>query len=181
MSLTPTPVTSSAIAWIFSSKSRIFFGFFTPIEVCPSLLIKKDRGCPIDPKARPKAFRETNVATNVPGLELLQHDAGDDGAEAGCGGDGKYSNQYGFGSSSEDDQDVDVVGVHRNNNDDGGSDDDDNDDEDANIETTSDDDKMQGCIFCFKLNICLENILVYLLIYSGLYLLKLYFLIVSCE
>ncbi|KAL6969349.1 hypothetical protein U1Q18_029065 [Sarracenia purpurea var. burkii] len=124
-----------------SSAARSLVTLFR--EVCPSLLIKKDRGRPIDPKARPKAFGETNVSTNVPGLELLQHDAGDDDAEAGCSGDGEYSNQYGFGSSSEDDQDVDAVGAHRDNNDDGGSDDDDNDDEDANIET-SDDDKMQG-------------------------------------
>lgn len=44
-------------------------------EVCPSLLIKKDRGRPIDPKARPKAFGEVNVTSNVPGAELLQYDS----------------------------------------------------------------------------------------------------------
>ncbi|XP_073099414.1 uncharacterized protein [Elaeis guineensis] len=43
-------------------------------EICPSLLVKKDRGRPIDPKARPKAFGEVSVASNVPGVELLQHD-----------------------------------------------------------------------------------------------------------
>ncbi|EEF47597.1 protein SDA1 homolog [Ricinus communis] len=47
-------------------------------EVCPSLLIKKDRGRPIDPKAKPKAFGEVNVASNIPGVELLQHDDDDD-------------------------------------------------------------------------------------------------------
>eukprot|EP00268_Persea_americana_P062781 TRINITY_DN8080_c0_g1_i2.p1 TRINITY_DN8080_c0_g1~~TRINITY_DN8080_c0_g1_i2.p1 ORF type:complete len:383 (+),score=134.25 TRINITY_DN8080_c0_g1_i2:2372-3520(+) len=44
-------------------------------EVCPSLLVKKDRGRPTDPKARPKAFGEVNVASNVPGAELLQCDS----------------------------------------------------------------------------------------------------------
>ncbi|ONK65926.1 uncharacterized protein A4U43_C06F2410 [Asparagus officinalis] len=43
-------------------------------EICPSLLIKKDRGRPIDPKARRKAFGEVSVAGNVPGIELLQDD-----------------------------------------------------------------------------------------------------------
>ncbi|KAL2465542.1 ARM repeat superfamily protein [Abeliophyllum distichum] len=43
-------------------------------EVCPSLLIKKDRGRPTDPKARPKAFGEVQVASNVPGVELLEQD-----------------------------------------------------------------------------------------------------------
>nr|POF03057.1 isoform 2 of protein sda1 like [Quercus suber] len=43
-------------------------------EVCPALLIKKDRGHPTDPKARPKAYGEVNVSSNVPGVELLQED-----------------------------------------------------------------------------------------------------------
>ncbi|XP_020591282.1 protein SDA1 homolog [Phalaenopsis equestris] len=43
-------------------------------EICPSLLVKKDRGRPIDPKARPKAFGEVSVATDVPGIELLHHE-----------------------------------------------------------------------------------------------------------
>lgn len=43
-------------------------------EVCPSLLVKKDRGRPIDPKARPKAYGEVSVVSNVPGVELLQND-----------------------------------------------------------------------------------------------------------
>ncbi|KAJ6689113.1 hypothetical protein OIU85_005512 [Salix viminalis] len=41
-------------------------------EVCPSLLIKKDRGRPIDPKARPKAYGEVNIVSSVPGVELLE-------------------------------------------------------------------------------------------------------------
>ncbi|KAI3933228.1 hypothetical protein MKW98_012480 [Papaver atlanticum] len=47
-------------------------------EVCPSLLVKKDRGRPTNPKARPKAFGEVNIASNVSGLELLQNDDGED-------------------------------------------------------------------------------------------------------
>jgi protein SDA1 len=42
------------------------------LQVCPSLLIKKDRGRPINPTARPKAYGEVNVATDVPDAELLQ-------------------------------------------------------------------------------------------------------------
>ncbi|KAL4581886.1 hypothetical protein LXL04_006420 [Taraxacum kok-saghyz] len=42
--------------------------------ICPSLLIKKDRGRPTDPKAKPKAFGEINVPSDVPGAELLLDD-----------------------------------------------------------------------------------------------------------
>ncbi|KAG9140449.1 hypothetical protein Leryth_016177, partial [Lithospermum erythrorhizon] len=47
------------------------------LRVCPSLLIKKDRGRPIDPKAKPKAFGDVNVASNVPGIELLEQEVDD--------------------------------------------------------------------------------------------------------
>ncbi|KAL9679463.1 hypothetical protein QQ045_017325 [Rhodiola kirilowii] len=40
-------------------------------EICPSLLIKKDRGRPTDPKAKPKAYGERTVTSNVAGVELL--------------------------------------------------------------------------------------------------------------
>ncbi|CAM8957997.1 unnamed protein product [Rhodiola kirilowii] len=40
-------------------------------EICPSLLIKKDRGRPTDPKAKPKAYGERTVTSNVPDVELL--------------------------------------------------------------------------------------------------------------
>ncbi|KAF8378179.1 hypothetical protein HHK36_029516 [Tetracentron sinense] len=50
-------------------------------EVCPSLLIKKDRGRPTDPKARPKAFGEVDVVSNVPGVDLLQHDDDEDDSD----------------------------------------------------------------------------------------------------
>uniref|UniRef100_A0A0E0KVL8 Protein SDA1 n=1 Tax=Oryza punctata TaxID=4537 RepID=A0A0E0KVL8_ORYPU len=48
-------------------------------EICPSLLVKKDRGRPVDPKARPKAFGEATVATDVPGAELLDEDFSSEG------------------------------------------------------------------------------------------------------
>ncbi|KAE8023583.1 hypothetical protein FH972_009260 [Carpinus fangiana] len=48
-------------------------------EICPSLLIKKDRGRPTDPKARPKAYGEVDVVSDVPGVELLQTDDNNEG------------------------------------------------------------------------------------------------------
>lgn len=44
------------------------------LQVCPSLLIKKDRGRPSDQKAKPKAFGEVQVASNIPGVELLEQE-----------------------------------------------------------------------------------------------------------
>ncbi|KAG9445522.1 hypothetical protein H6P81_011650 [Aristolochia fimbriata] len=52
-----------------SSAARSLISLFR--EICPSLLTKKDRGRPTDPKARPKAFGEVKVATDVVGVELL--------------------------------------------------------------------------------------------------------------
>ncbi|KAK4791419.1 hypothetical protein SAY86_031832 [Trapa natans] len=46
-------------------------------EVCPSMLVKKDRGRSSDPKARPKAYGEVSVAEDVPDADLLQEDVGD--------------------------------------------------------------------------------------------------------
>ncbi|XP_021901267.1 protein SDA1 homolog [Carica papaya] len=62
-------------------------------EVCPSLLVKKDRGRPSDPKARPRAFGEANVCSSVPDVDLLQHSGEDedeyeDENENNEGGDG---------------------------------------------------------------------------------------------
>ncbi|GMH15200.1 hypothetical protein Nepgr_017041 [Nepenthes gracilis] len=79
-------------------------------EVCPSLLAKKDRGRPTDPKARPKAFGEVNVASNVPGIELLRQD--DDAVSDDHSDDGDVDNDsgihgYSFSSSKEDEDDVD--------------------------------------------------------------------------
>jgi protein SDA1 len=49
------------------------------VQICPSLLIKKDRGRPTDPKARPKAYGEVDVVSDVPGVELLQTDDNNEG------------------------------------------------------------------------------------------------------
>ncbi|KAG0447042.1 hypothetical protein HPP92_028517 [Vanilla planifolia] len=38
------------------------------------VLVKKDRGHPIDLKARPKVFGEVNVANDMPSVELLKQD-----------------------------------------------------------------------------------------------------------
>ncbi|KAJ0895880.1 putative SDA1 domain-containing protein [Helianthus annuus] len=59
-----------------SSAARSLISLFR--EVCPSLLVKKDRGRPIDPKAKPKAFGEVTIPSDVPGVDLLQDDVGDD-------------------------------------------------------------------------------------------------------
>ncbi|XWS34685.1 hypothetical protein CRYUN_Cryun21dG0058600 [Craigia yunnanensis] len=42
-------------------------------EVCPSLLVK-DHGRPMDPNARPRAYGEVNVLSNVSDIELLEHE-----------------------------------------------------------------------------------------------------------
>ncbi|KAM0014814.1 putative SDA1 domain, armadillo-like helical protein [Helianthus debilis subsp. tardiflorus] len=59
-----------------SSAARSLISLFR--EVCPSLLVKKDRGRPIDPKAKPKAFGEVTIPSDVPGVDLLKDDVGDD-------------------------------------------------------------------------------------------------------
>ncbi|CAA0817794.1 ARM repeat superfamily protein [Striga hermonthica] len=55
-----------------SSAARSLLTLFR--EVCPSLLVKKDRGRHADPKARPKAFGEVHIPSNIPGVELLEQD-----------------------------------------------------------------------------------------------------------
>ncbi|GAB4828877.1 hypothetical protein Ancab_018537 [Ancistrocladus abbreviatus] len=92
-----------------SSAARSLVTLFR--EVCPSLLVKKDRGRPIDPKARPKAFGEVHVASDIPGIELLKRDIedGDDDDDDDVGGDYDVDGdndvrEHAF-SSSEDDYD----------------------------------------------------------------------------
>ncbi|PIN05650.1 Protein required for actin cytoskeleton organization and cell cycle progression [Handroanthus impetiginosus] len=117
-----------------SSAARSLLTLFR--EVCPSLLVKKDRGRPSDPKAKPKAFGEVNVASNIPGVELLEQD--DDGIsdedtdgeirdvstdddnqeddEAGSG-DSDNDSEYEYGNSSECAQEMDddsTVGAEDN-------------------------------------------------------------------
>ncbi|KAL2904781.1 Protein SDA1-like protein [Bienertia sinuspersici] len=53
-----------------SSAARSLVTLFR--EICPSLLVKKDRGRSADPNAKRKEYGEVNVATGVAGAELLQ-------------------------------------------------------------------------------------------------------------
>jgi len=103
------------------------------LQLCPSLLVKKDRGRPIDPKARPKAYGEVTVATDVSGVELLQTVDNDEQ-------DGDHSDDSAC-SVSDNDQQNDMMSI----NDD---DDDDDDDEESQLcsddDTESDDDEARG-------------------------------------
>lgn len=99
------------------------------LQLCPSLLVKKDRGRPIDPKARPKAYGEVTVATDVSGVELLQtvdidEQDGDHSDDSAC-------------SDSDNDQQNDLMSIN---------DDDDDDDESqlCSDDTESDDDEAKG-------------------------------------
>uniref|UniRef100_A0A5B7BA91 Protein SDA1 n=1 Tax=Davidia involucrata TaxID=16924 RepID=A0A5B7BA91_DAVIN len=125
-----------------SSAARSLITLFR--EVCPALLIKKDRGRPTDPKARPKAFGEVDVASNVSGVELLQHDEQED--------DSGDTDNYGSGSSSDDDQnDEEIDSVEEDDDNDDASHDEENqlfsDDTDIvikndfSVETESEDDE----------------------------------------
>ncbi|CBI16831.3 unnamed protein product, partial [Vitis vinifera] len=102
-------------------------------EICPSLLIKKDRGRPTDPKAKPKAFGEVNVVSSVPGAELLQHDDDDDDDDDvnDDNSDETGFSDYEDGNNITDDDSVDVSDDDDDDDDNesGGSGDEDDDDE----------------------------------------------------
>ncbi|XP_052199464.1 uncharacterized protein LOC127806299 isoform X2 [Diospyros lotus] len=118
-----------------SSAARSLITLFR--EVCPSLLIKKDRGRPADPKARPKAFGEANVASDIPGVELLQEDDDtNDDNEAGSTGDGDDFNDYELGNFSEDDRVISATEEDCDDNEEDGGEADD-------LETGSEDDSIQ--------------------------------------
>ncbi|KAJ8560892.1 hypothetical protein K7X08_027082 [Anisodus acutangulus] len=110
-------------------------------EICPSLLVKKDRGRPTNPKARPKAFGEVSVASSVPGIELLDQEdnVSDDDVEEGSVGLSDYDNQ-----SDEDvdpgEEDVNCENDGDNASDNGSGDDDKIDDEWNSDEEFSEDD-----------------------------------------
>lgn len=53
-----------------SAGARSLIALFR--EINPSLLVKKDRGRPGGPVAKPKQYGEVNVFSNVPNVELLQ-------------------------------------------------------------------------------------------------------------
>nr|XP_043629067.1 protein SDA1 homolog [Erigeron canadensis] len=107
-----------------SSAARSLISLFR--EICPSLLIKKDRGRPTNPKAKPKAFGEVNIPTDVPGAELLRDDDIDD----------DVSN-----ASDEDNQSIDDLGEEVDNSDDEISTHDGNSEFNSEIEDEDDDDE----------------------------------------
>nr|GMD95499.1 protein SDA1 homolog isoform X1 [Ipomoea batatas] len=98
-----------------SSAARSLLTLFR--EICPSLLAKKDRGRPSDPKARPKAFGEVHIASNVPGIELLEEndEESDDDVESGSIGSSNNDNESDedvFPIEEDDQSDEDNVSEH---------------------------------------------------------------------
>ncbi|XP_057450052.1 uncharacterized protein LOC130741227 [Lotus japonicus] len=126
-----------------SVAARSLIGVFR--EICPSLLVKKDRGRPTNPTARPKAYGEVNIATEVPGAELLHIDS-DDEQESGdsddsvCSGSDDENQLCTDNTGSDDDEaeDNSVVSDDEESSDSeiGVSDDDDDDDD---VEVKEDD------------------------------------------
>ncbi|MED6217510.1 hypothetical protein PIB30_018320 [Stylosanthes scabra] len=106
-----------------SIAARSLIGLFR--EVNPSLLVKKDRGRPMGPKARPKAYGDVSAATDVPGAELLHIVPNDDDRESDDSDDSR-------GSDFDNDQENDVMSI---NDDDEDVDDDDNDDNEINSDS----------------------------------------------
>ncbi|KAI3996746.1 hypothetical protein MKX01_041046 [Papaver californicum] len=89
-------VPSDAVEPLFRQVVNQFVHDKARTEVCPSLLVKKDQGRPTNPKARPKAFEEVNVASNVSVLELLQNDSGEDEENDGSDSDSsRFDNDEG--------------------------------------------------------------------------------------
>uniref|UniRef100_A0A9I9DS88 Protein SDA1 n=1 Tax=Cucumis melo TaxID=3656 RepID=A0A9I9DS88_CUCME len=92
-----------------SIAARSLIGLFR--EYCPSLLAKKDRGRPTDPKARPKAYGEVAVASNIPGIELLREADGDNSDD----NDGDEDSEA-IASGSDDDLDQVVDSSYADDN-----------------------------------------------------------------
>ncbi|KAH7515628.1 hypothetical protein FEM48_Zijuj10G0046600 [Ziziphus jujuba var. spinosa] len=116
--------------------------------VCPSLLVKKDRGRLTDSKARPKAYGEANALSNVPGVELLDNDE-EDGHDVddatSSGSDDELDNdkmvassddegiqESAYDSGSEDDDEIEEMVSE--DDDDGHNSLDDDEDEDDDID-----------------------------------------------
>ncbi|XVE92281.1 hypothetical protein REPUB_Repub01dG0083300 [Reevesia pubescens] len=87
-----------------SQKPQAVISKETVYKVCPSLLVKKDRGRPVDPKARPKAYGEVNVLSNVPDIELLEHEDEIDGSEVDENSDETASISSDNGNETSDDE-----------------------------------------------------------------------------
>ncbi|KAL1289919.1 hypothetical protein AAHE18_20G092600 [Arachis hypogaea] len=81
-----------------SIAARSLIGLFR--EVNPLLLVKKDRGRPMDAKARPKSYGEVSAATDVPGAEFLPIVHNEDDQE---GSDSDDSVGSGFDNDQEND------------------------------------------------------------------------------
>ncbi|KAH1075612.1 hypothetical protein J1N35_027940 [Gossypium stocksii] len=126
-------------------------------EVCPSLLVKKDRGRPMDPKAKPKAYGEVNVLSNVPDIELLEQDDDIDGSEDDesvdeavsiSSDDGNEDNddeesQYTADDGSEDEDVLDEEGDENDNVDEYESDIDDANEDDSDDEDKGDTEELE--------------------------------------
>lgn len=84
-----------------SSAARSLLSLFR--EVCPSLLTKKDRGRPTNPKARTKAFGEVNIASDIPDIELLEQDDDSDEDTDACSLGEDYENDGDGGLIENDD------------------------------------------------------------------------------
>ncbi|XP_040963707.1 protein SDA1 homolog isoform X2 [Gossypium hirsutum] len=126
-------------------------------EVCPSLLVKKDRGRPMDPKAKPKAYGEVNVLSNVPDIELLEQDDDIGGSEDDESGDeavyissddGNEDNddeesQYTANDGSEDEDVLDEEGDENDSVDEYESDIDDANEDDSDDEDKGDTEELE--------------------------------------
>ncbi|KAL0385434.1 UNVERIFIED_CONTAM: protein SDA1 [Sesamum radiatum] len=89
-----------------SSAARSLLTLFR--EVCPSLLIKKDRGRPANPKARPKAFGEMMIVKRMMALVYEEDSNGGSGdgseCESGDSSDSAHEMDDDSGGSAEDDE-----------------------------------------------------------------------------
>ncbi|KAH0704913.1 hypothetical protein KY290_012007 [Solanum tuberosum] len=115
-----------------SASARSLLTLFR--EVCPSLLVKKDRGRPTNPKARPKAFGEVSVASSVPGIELLDQEDSDDDVEEGSVGLSDHDDQ------SDDDVNLGEEDANCEKDGDDASDNESGDDHEIDDECDSDED-----------------------------------------
>ncbi|XP_055814472.1 uncharacterized protein LOC129884145 [Solanum dulcamara] len=115
-----------------SASARSLLTLFR--EVCPSLLVKKDRGRPTNPKARPKAFGEVSIASSVPGIELLGQGDSDDDIEEGSVGLSDHDEQ------SDDDVNPGEEDVNCEKDGDNASDNESGDDHEIDDECDSDED-----------------------------------------
>ncbi|XP_057804247.1 uncharacterized protein LOC131019673 [Salvia miltiorrhiza] len=75
-------------------------------EVCPSLLMRKDRGRPAELKAKPKAFGEVRVHSNILGVELLEEEEDQGSSDEDIDGE---TQDHSMADDSQEDDSVDLV------------------------------------------------------------------------